>query len=71
MYKESLEIIIMVDLLGGILCNVVLLVVNNDSWIKIILGLNLGMVIELVFLDIKELVVKLEKIGKDNIFMVE
>ncbi|WKK92438.1 hypothetical protein Q0Y04_21190 [Clostridioides difficile] len=71
MYKESSEIIIMADLLGGTPCNAALLVANNDSRIKIISGLNLGMVIESAFLDTKELAAKLEKIGKDNISMVE
>ena len=70
-YKESSEIIIMADLLGGPPCNAALLVANNDSRIKIISGLNLGMVIESAFLDTKELAAKLEKIGKDNISMVE
>lgn len=54
-YKESSEIIIMADLLGGTPCNAALLVANNDSRIKIISGLNLGMVIESAFLDTKEL----------------
>ena len=60
-----------IDLLGGTPCNAALLVANNDSRIKIISGLNLGMVIESAFLDTKELAAKLEKIGKDNISMVE
>lgn len=49
MYKESSEIIIMADLLGGTPCNAALLVANDDSRIKIISGLNLGMVIESAF----------------------
>ena len=43
----------------------------SKSAIIIISGLNLGMVIESAFLDTKELAAKLEKIGKDNISMVE
>ncbi|WP_227830945.1 MULTISPECIES: PTS sugar transporter subunit IIA [unclassified Clostridioides] len=70
-YKESSEITIMVDLIGGTPCNAALLEASIDSRIKIISGLNLGMVIESAFSDAKELAVKLEKIGKDNISIVE
>ncbi|UDN60121.1 PTS sugar transporter subunit IIA [Clostridioides sp. ES-S-0010-02] len=70
-YKESSEIVIMVDLIGGTPCNAALLEASIDSRIKIISGLNLGMVIESAFSDEKELAVKLEKIGKDNISIVE
>ncbi|WP_227851222.1 PTS sugar transporter subunit IIA [Clostridioides sp. ES-S-0123-01] len=70
-YKESSEITIMVDLIGGTPCNAALLEASIDSRIKIISGLNLGMVIESAFSDEKELAVKLEKIGKDNISIVE
>ncbi|MDB0440168.1 PTS sugar transporter subunit IIA [Clostridioides difficile] len=70
-YKESSEITIIVDLIGGTPCNAALLQANNDSRIKIISGLNLGMVIESAFSDAKELAVKLEKVGKDNISIVE
>ncbi|CZR98543.1 PTS mannose transporter subunit IIA [Clostridioides difficile] len=70
-YKESSEIVIMVDLLGGTPCNAALLEASSDNRIKIISGLNLGMVVESAFSDAKELAVKLEKIGKDNISIVE
>lgn len=61
----------MADLLGGTPCNAALLVANNDSRIKNYFRAKFRYGYWISFLDTNELVVKLEKIGKDNISMVE
>lgn len=73
-WDKNQEIIILTDLRGGTPCNVAMMKMQDYSNLKVLSGLNLGMLIEALMsplVDVRELENYLLEIGRESVSKIE